>query len=73
MKQLSAECHRLREEGERRAAELERELRSREQLYSKERNSLTAKVREQEACVQGKNHPPPISPSVVMISPLFQH
>ena len=58
VKQLSAECHKLKEEGERRAAELERELRSREQQYSKERDSLTAKVREQVACVQGKPPPP---------------
>ena len=53
VKQLSAECHMLKEEGEKRAAELERELRNREQQYSRERDNLTAKVREQEACVQG--------------------
>jgi hypothetical protein len=58
VKQLSTECHRLKEEGERRASELERELRSREQLHSRERDSFTAKVREQEACIQGK---PPLS------------
>ena len=57
VKQLSAECHRLKEEGERRATELERELRSREQLHSRERDSLTAKVREQETCVQGRTPP----------------
>ena len=59
VKQLSAECHRLKEEGERRANELERELRSSEQLHSRERDSFTVKVREQEACVQSM--PPPHS------------
>ena len=58
VKQLSTECHRLKEEGERRAAELERELRSREQLHSREKDSFTAKAREQEACIQGIKTPP---------------
>ena len=57
VKQLSTECHRLKEEGERRAAELERELRSREQLHSREKDSFTAKAREQEAYAQGKLPP----------------
>lgn len=53
MKQLSTECDRLREEGGSRAAQLERELKTREEQYSTEVVSLTAKVREQEAHAEG--------------------
>ena len=58
MKQLSAECHRLREEGEGRAADLERELRTREEHHHKELDRLTAKSGEQEAHAEGKKGRP---------------
>ena len=48
VKQLTAECRRLREEGESRTAQLESELRTREEHHSKEVESLSAKLRELE-------------------------
>lgn len=53
VKQLSSECGRLREEGEARTAQLENELRTREEQHSSELDSLSAKCRELEAHCEG--------------------
>lgn len=54
MKELTIECQRLKEEGVASRTQLERELRTREEQHLKEVESLSAKVREQAAHIEGK-------------------
>ena len=54
VKQLSVECDRLKGEIWSRTAQLEGELKTREEQHSKEVDDLTAKVREQEAHANGE-------------------